>query len=64
MASRNMQNVARASSGINAGVSALPVFKQDRCVKNLEPDPRCQALLRKLKLPEFAVSCRRLLAHQ
>ena len=30
----------------------LPLIKADPCVKNLEPDPRYKALLRKLKLPE------------
>ena len=30
----------------------LPFIKADPCVKNLEPDPRYKALLRKLKLPE------------
>jgi hypothetical protein len=64
MASRNMQNVPRANRGIGASASVLPVFKHDPCVKNLEPDPRYKALLRKLKLPEFAMSRRRLLAHK
>ena len=30
----------------------LPLIKADPCVKNIEPDPRYKALLRKLKLPE------------
>jgi TolB-like protein len=30
----------------------LPLIKADPCIKNLEPDPRYKALLRKLKLPE------------
>jgi TolB-like protein/class 3 adenylate cyclase len=29
----------------------LPFIKQVQCIKNLEPDPRYKALLRKLKLP-------------